>query len=354
MLLKFRYTLIFFLFIATLQSKSQGISADSLESKIQQLGDYLLYRNHDTAYIKSYPEYIGAKLVAVNKFNYFHMRDRNNKTKLVYRPEYGVNLGFGMAYKWFSIDFTFDVGLREDKNIENREFFDIQTRVYSSKRLIEAYLQYYNGYELTRSTGINNGIPSDGYLREDIRTISFGLQYLFAFNYDQFSLNAPFVLNEKQRKSAGSPIFGASLVLFTMNSDSSIIPTPVKSYFDEKLQVTDVGIISFALNFGYMYTFVWMKHIFLTLGLIPGLNFNLGDTKTQEREFFKWNVSYKIKTMNAIGYNSSRFFGGIQIVGDVNNISLKNKLSTQFSNGSIKLFIGYRFKKKEKSNKKES
>ena len=112
MLLKFRYTLIFFLFIATLQSKSQGISADSLESKIQQLGDYLLYRNHDTTYIKSYADYLGIKLVGVNKYNYFRARDGNSKTKIIYRPEYGVNLGMGMAYKWFSMDITFDVGLR--------------------------------------------------------------------------------------------------------------------------------------------------------------------------------------------------------------------------------------------------
>ena len=157
------------------------------------------------------------------------------------------------------------------------------------------------------------------------------------------------MLNEKQRKSAGSPIFGASLVLFTMNSDSSIVPNLAKEYFDEKLHITDMGVISFAVNFGYMYSFIWKKHFFLTLGLIPGLNFNLGDTKVQERDFFRWNISYKVKTMNAIGYNSSRFFSGIHMVGDINNVNLRDKLGTQFSNGSIKFFLGYRFRKKIKS-----
>ena len=348
MLKNTRYILIGLLCIFTLQSKGQGISADSLESKIQKLSDYLLYRNHDTTYIKSYADLLALKLVAVNKYNYFQIRDRNNDTKLTYRPEYGVNLGLGMAYKWFSMDITFDVGLRENQNLENREFLDIQTRAYSSKRLIEAYIQYYYGYVLTRADGIDQNLLSDNNSRVDIRTISFGLQYLFALNYDKFSLNAPFVLSEKQRKSAGSPIFGSSLVMFTMNGDSSVVPTSMKPYFDEKLHMVDMGLISVAVNFGYMYTFVWKKHIFLTLGLIPGLNFNFGDTKAQERENLIWTISYKIKTMNAIGYNSSRFFTGIHFVGDVNNVNLKNKLSTQFSNGSVKFFAGYRFQRRKK------
>ena len=348
MLKNTRYILIGLLCIFTLQSKGQGISADSLESKIQKLSDYLLYRNHDTTYIKSYADLLALKLVAVNKYNYFQIRDRNNDTKLTYRPEYGVNLGLGMAYKWFSMDITFDVGLRENQNLENREFLDIQTRAYSSKRLIEAYIQYYYGYELTRADGVDQNLLGDNNSRGDIRTISFGLQYLFAFNYDKFSLNAPFVLSEKQRKSAGSPIFGSSLVMFTMNGDSSVVPTSMKPYFDEKLHIVDMGLISVAVNFGYMYTFVWKKHIFLTLGLIPGLNFNFGDTKAQERENLIWTISYKIKTMNAIGYNSSRFFTGIHFVGDVNNVNLKNKLSTQFSNGSVKFFAGYRFQRRKK------
>ena len=71
--------------------------ADSLESKIQQLSDYMLYRNHDTNYIKNYADNFALKLVAVNKFNYFQIRDRNENSKLTYRPEYGVNLGIGMA-----------------------------------------------------------------------------------------------------------------------------------------------------------------------------------------------------------------------------------------------------------------
>lgn len=347
MISKYKFILIGFFCLLSFKGYCQTLSADSLASKIDQLGNYLLYRNHDTTYITSYADRFAVKFVAVNKINYFRIRDRGNGTKLHYRPEYGVNLGVGISYKWFAIDIVFNIGLREDKNFEDSEFFDFQGRVFSSKQLIEGSLQYYYAYELGTISGIEEDISEISTNREDIRTISFGLQYLYAFNYDKFSLKAPFILNEIQRKSAGSPIFGASFSFFSMNADSSIVPTELSGYFDQKLHLIDFSAISLAVNFGYMYTFVWKEHFFLTLGFIPGLNFNLGDSKADSRDIFKWNVSYKFKIMNAIGYNSLRFYTGFQLVSDWNNVRIEKNLSMLNSHGSLKLFVGYRFRKKK-------
>ena len=347
MVLKNKLILIGFLYFLSLNGNSQAIKTDSIANKIDQLGNYLLYRNHDSTYITSFADRFAVKFVAVNKLTYFRIRDRNNNTILRYRPEYGVNLGVGISYKWFAIDIVFNIGLREDKNFENSEFFDFQGRVFSSKQFIEASLQYYYAYELGTISGIDEDVSEISRAREDIRTISFGLQYLYAFNYDKFSLKAPFILNEIQRKSAGSFIFGASFAFFSMNADSSIVPTALTDYFDQKLHLIDFSAISLAANFGYMYTFVLKEHFFLTLGFIPGLNFNLGDSKADSREMFKWNVSYKLKSMNAIGYNSKRFYTGIQLVVDWNNVPIEKNLSMLFSNGSSKLFVGYRFRKKK-------
>jgi hypothetical protein len=60
-------------------------------------------------------------------------------------------------------------------------------------------------------------IPADE-IRDDIRSISTVLQYLFAFDYDKFSLKAPFIQNEIQRKSAGSLLIGS-----TESSESKLI-----------------------------------------------------------------------------------------------------------------------------------
>jgi hypothetical protein len=68
-----------------------------------------------------------------------------------------------------------------------------------------------------------------------------------------------------------------------------------------------------------------------------------GDRKSDSREMINWHFSYKLRTMNAIGYNAKKFFTGIQLVGDVNNIHLDKKQDAFFTFGNLKLFIGYRF-----------
>ncbi len=340
---KYKYFFIGIFWIISFQSHGQILNADTLESRLKQLGEYLLYRNHDTAYITSYADHLTLKLVAINKYNFFRIKDGINDTRMRYRPEYGINLGIGFAYKWIALDLAFNFGIREDINLKNSETFNVQTRAFSSRQYIEGYLQYYYGHKLDNLSGITYPIGDLPVLREDVRSISFGLQYLYAFEYDKFSLKAPFVLNEAQRKSAGSPIFGASFDFFNMDSDSSIVPNALKDYFRHELQLTDISVISLAVNLGYMYSFVWKKNFFLTLGLIPGLNFNLGDSRADERNIFRWNVSYRIKTMNAIGYNTRKFYTGIQLVGDFNNLYLAKKQSVLFSNGNLKFFVGYRF-----------
>ena len=332
---------------------AQVFSIDSLERKFDQLEHFFFFRYHDTTYIKSYFDQFALKIVANKKFNYFNIRDKNNETALRYRPENGINLGFGISYKWFALDITFNIGIHEDENFTQKEAFDFQGRIFSSRQFMEGSLQYYYGYKLGKITGINDVLTDMQKIRNDIRTISFGLQYLYAFNYTRFSLKAPFILNEIQKKSAGSMIFGASFAFFTMDADSSIVPVEYTDFFDPALQITDLSVISLAVNFGYMYTFVYKEHFFLTLGIIPGLSFNMGDYNTDSRDLFKWNVSYKIKTMNAIGYNSEKYFAGMQLVGDWNNVMLQKKLHSLFNQGSLKLFVGYRFGKRKNKSSEE-
>jgi hypothetical protein len=335
------------LFLISINGTAQIIVKDSIDKKIEGIQHYLLYRNNDSSYIRSYANQFALKLVAINKINYFGIKDKNTSAGLRYRPEYGVNLGIGVSYKWFALDLTFNLGLRENKDFENSEFFDFQGRMFSSKQFIEGTLQYYYGHLLGNISGIDEEIYDIPEIRDDIRTISFGLQYLYAFNYDKFSIKAPFVLNEIQLKSAGSPIVGASFAYFSMDADSSIVSQNLMEYFDPKLHMIDFNVISLAVNIGYIYTFVWKEHFFITLGFIPGLNFNLGDSKAEQRESFTWNVSYRIKTMNALGYNGRRFFTGFQFVGDLNNIRIDEKLLTKFTHGSLKFFVGYRFRNKK-------
>jgi len=331
------------LLVMLLTDHANGQQADTTKKGIEYISHFLLYRNHDTSYIKSYSEKVSVKIVAINKYNYFRVRDRINNTSIKYTPVRDVSLGLGVAYKWFALDITFALGLKNKAEFENTRSFDFQGSMFSSKQYITFTLQYYQAYKLNKMKGVDITLSEDLKRREDIRTINFGLQYMYAVNYTKFSIKAPFVQNEGQRKSAGSPIIGASFNMFVMNADSSIVPNEVSEYFESDLQLVDLNILSASVSFGYMYTFVYKKRVFLTLSLIPGLNINAGDYYTDTRNFNSPSINLKLNSLNAIGYNSSRFFTGFQFLADAYFTRLEKKLSAEIGHGKLSFFIGYRF-----------
>jgi len=339
------YLLLGLSFIILLPDYTKSQEADTTKKGIEYISHFLLYRNHDTSYIKSYSEKISVKLVTINKYNYFRVRDRINKTSIKYTPVRDVSLGLGVAYKWFALDMTFSLGLNNKSEFENTRSFDFQGSMFSSKQYITFTIQYYQAYELNKIKGVDIILSEDVKRREDIRTINFGLQYMYAVNYTKFSIKAPFVQNEGQRKSAGSPIVGASFNMFVMNADSSIVSNEVSEYFEPALRLVDLSILSASVSFGYMYSFVYKKRLFLTLSLIPGLNINAGDYYTDDRIFNSPSINLKLNSLNAIGYNSSRFFTGFQFLADAYFTHLEKKLSAEIGHGKLSFFIGYRFGK---------
>lgn len=328
-------------------SNVKAQNADTLLQVIDHISDYFLHRNQDSTYIGNYSDELAVKFLTTGKFNYFRVKDRINNSKLRYVPVRDLRMGVGVAYKFFAFDLTFGLGLSDNSELENTKSFDFRARMYTSKQFVMATLQFYKGYRLssygTKTIDRNN--PEA--LRNDIRTINFGLQYLYALNYTKFSLKAPFVFNELQKKSAGSFLFGANYSMFTLDSDSSIVPDDLDQYFRSTLYLTDLNTISVGLSFGYMYTYVFKENYFITLSLIPGLNYNAGDYFDGARHNLPTQINVKLNTMNAIGYNGRRFFAGLNFLSDGYWIKIADKMNVEVGHGSTSVFVGYRFKGKK-------
>jgi len=338
--------IISFFALILLPEKAKPQQADSLFKKIEGFGDFLLYRNHDTNYISNYGNKIAVKLVAVNKYNFFRIRDQINDSRLRYRPVRDISLGFGVSYKWFALDITFALGLRGNSEFENTRSFDFQGSIFSSKQYISGTIQYYQAFKMANYSGVNEPISESSERREDIRTINFGLQYMYAFNYTKFSFKAPFVFNEVQKKSAGSPILGVGFNMFVMDADSSIVPPEFSNDFDPLLHMRDLNLLNVSISLGYMYTFVYKKDFFLTLSLIPGLSINAVDFYTDTRNYNSPGINIKINTMNAIGYNNQKFFTGFNLISESYFSRLGSKRTVEIGSGRFNFFVGYRFGKK--------
>ncbi len=325
---------------------SQTFNTDSLIQRTRETIDNILYKTQDTNYIRDYSDELALYLLSQLKLNNFGVWDRNNNNSITYTPENRGFIGLGMSYKWLGLELAFNVDPLNRQD-EDPIFFDFQASAFTRKDFIEATLQYYYQY---RINDYSSDIPvaNQEYNRNDIRTINLGLQFYHVFSYDKFSLRAPFLMTQLQKKSAGSVIGGANFYMFIMDADSTIIPPELNMEFHPQLQLQDLNAIGLSTNWGYIHTFSWWKKFFLTLSAMPGISLNAGDYFTNTRTLIDPHLAFSFKTMNAVGYNSRRFFTGFRFIGDLNFMRVEPKLHTLISRGRLKFYIGWRFKNRKK------
>ena len=335
----------FLLFFSTVSLSStycQVNKADTLLATAAQFAEYVLYQNHDTSYIKSYADRISIKILANNKFNSFSLWDPSLKSSISYRPDLGVNFGIGATYKWLALDLSTSLGFSE-RNISNSKYRDFQGRILTSKHYLRFRYQYYFGYKIHYLSGYDIDQLDEYETRKDIRTLQFGMQYLYSFNYGKFSLKAPFAMNDRQKKSAGSFIAGAGFQMYTLDADSSLIPNESALLSSERHYFSELNMVSLTANFGYMYSFVIKGRFFITLGLIPGIGIKHGDYRAGNRVPINSALALMAKTMNAIGYNGNRIYGGFQLISGYYYMPLEKDLRYSIVEGRSSLYIGYRF-----------
>lgn len=326
--------------------KSHAQNVDTLVNAIEHLSEYFLNRHQDTSYIGNYSDEFALKIQSVGKFNYIQFKDVKSNSRLRYIPVRDLRLGLGVAYKYFAFDINIGLGLEKNSIIEDYRSFDFRARLYTSKQYVNTFLQYYQGYRIANFDNISIDRDNPQSIRNDVRSIHLGLEYMYALNYTKFSLKAPFVFNELQRKSAGSFIFGASFNLLVLDGDSSLIPVNIQPEFGSSLYIRDLNNMSLGVNMGYMYTYVFKENYFVTLSLIPGLIYNNGDFSVNAREEIPRQLNGRVKSMNSIGYNARRFFAGFTFEAEGYWIKIADHQRAEISHGSGALFVGYRFRNK--------
>ncbi|KPL14100.1 MAG: hypothetical protein AMS23_03990 [Bacteroides sp. SM1_62] len=231
----------------------QVTSADTIIASVEHIAKDIIYQKQDTNYIKSYIDKFSVKLLVLNKFNAFQLTDKNLNNSIRFRPDLGVNLGIGIAYKWLALNLSANFGLGE-KQIDNTRYRDFQVKAFSSNKYLRAKYQYYSRYKIDNIHGFDLDITEENKKRKDIRTIQLGIQYLHVFNYRKFSLRAPFVQNELQRRSAGSLFAGLGFHLYNLDADSSLITKEMEPYFNSTLYYSQLYVATLSANLGYICT----------------------------------------------------------------------------------------------------
>ncbi|MEX1190125.1 MAG: DUF4421 family protein [Bacteroidia bacterium] len=238
---------------------------------------------------------------------------------LRFEPNTRTNFIASFDYKWLSlslglISFPTVNGARKG----NSSQFSLRANFNGRRVWNSNFIQLYRGFFLTNPLSVDpDWNPQiDQYpQRSDVHTTTWFSNFYYCFKPERFSYRAAIWQLDRQEKSAGSFLAGASIRYYGLNSDSAytLIPENAFSLFNADELIVAQRVSNLGFNIGYVHTFVYNKSWFLTLYFVPGLSLQNSVYQAQNQQIvreptrFVGMSEFRIIT----GYNGDKWFAGL-------------------------------------------
>lgn len=280
----------------------------------------LSFSQDDTnEYVQKFPEKVTIRLGLQNTSNSFSISDATGETSFI--PNDKTYLGISFLFRSVELDFGYAPDFfSENKDNKGSKLLSLNFRMFLGKWMQTLDLYKQKGFFTSTDNEIEY-IPG-------LKTFKIGGSTNYIFN-PNFSFRAIGFQNEWQKKSAGS--FIPSLTFYYTN------------FRDEDNPSDDEYSYDLAIGPGYYYNWVIKKHFILSAGGTLGFGVNFTGFDEEVITSVLVQTTFRI----AIGYNSERFFTGInsnlQVLSHDEGESL-----VQDNINFIELYLGYRFKAPKK------
>lgn len=308
----------------------------------------------DTAYLTDYTNLLTTRLfLAFQNASLLVNTYDENISKIVFRPNVNVRIGIAGFWKWFGLGLSIDNPFyNTDRSLYGKtSTLDLRVNAFGRMVAGELFFQEYKGYYISSPERKDDTY----FIIPDMQTISLGIAGYWIYNAKRFSIRAAFIQNERQKKSAGSLLVRPAFLYYRISSDQGIIPPELMAtyHIPSSNVITNGNFYTIGLSPGYAYTFVFLKYIYLTAAIFPGVaaqfsEYNHGNFFHSEFEF-----SFQLSGRFAIGYNSDKWFAGASAQTGFSEVP--DKLSKSLFNYDVaqyRIWGGTRFnifKKKHKN-----
>lgn len=289
---------------------------------------------------------LGMKLgIAAPSFN-LDIQDKQKKlTPIKYRPHVPVKTFVSLSYASFGLTGSLATSLNENDKIKKGESnsTDLQFRFFLSRMTLDFFYQYYAGYYIENSEQIDNTLTSDSprIQRPDIKTISYGTQFFYWFDPDDYSQGAAFDHSRRQKSSGGSTYLLTALGSAQVQASSPIIPALLASSYGESSQFTEGTFQQVKLGFGYGHNFIYGPVYFaILLGVAAGQQQQRYSLQT--RNVNHWVDTNGINGKLGLGYNGEKYYAGFQLHADSTVLKIEDTEVSAFTQ-EISFFWGLRF-----------
>lgn len=323
------------------------ISAALIESIFAQ--DTLIKKQHPREYfIKDMTEKLNVSLFFLTNKSDFTLSG-NKGIKLNYSPnDYGA-IGLSVRLHWLGLAFSYAPKNLQEKFKGTTTYTNLKLSGYGKKIGVDLYYLDYSGFFLDNTREVlGDNYPYRHYIRPDLNTLNIGTNFYYIFNHKRYSYRSTFIQNEIQKHSAGSFILNGSINYFKLSADSSIVSKEIDIMkFSPEAKLKTGDFYNLSLMPGYGHTFVAFQKLFLTLSICMGLNFQqqyyTSEFKSGNQSFQEFEFIPRALGRAGFGYNSNKFFTGLNVVADVYNLPLGKNERIAYSVGSANLYFGYHF-----------
>ena len=275
------------------------------------------------------------------KVNKFSISDDDSKAKFVPNNRYGLGLGF--ANKKIIVDIAINI---KNPNKEKTSRFDLQaTTILKDQNYVKIYTQVYRGFNA------KNNFDEPTVFRDDIRSVSVGLNYMYTlddieFSYSQLKAGLSNKNDENIFITGGVGLFG-SFDYFSANP--SILSETSNPYFSDQGDIKRYQGLSFGVLAGLISYFKLPENITATVNVMPGIGLVNKKITLQDGSYKPSNpMLYKLDFLVGLSYNFKQYYVSLSYSNDLYSTDFDYGNSYLLNLTKAKLAIGYKFNKKSK------
>lgn len=275
----------------------------------------------DSTYVQTINDKLSLQIFALNASNEFSVNYLNEglQVDIVPNQKTTLNLGFQYDIASFSVGFAPSF-FAENRDNRDSKMLSFSTAFYPGRFMQWGELYYQRGMSLEIArTDISRYMPQ-------LKSLKIGGSTSFVLNRN-FSFRAVTLQNARQLRSQGSFVPGISYYYTALDGR------------DEPDLGERTTFIDIAAEGSYYYNWVIGKHFLLASGI--GLGFGVNWTDDADSKYTA--ALYKAHLMLAPGYNSERWFGGLQMRANYTGHESQTQVEIGDAVGYATAFIGYRF-----------
>lgn len=289
-------------------------------------------------YIQDETDYMALKLGVTNNTDFFSLNSSGTNFTLYPNTELKTKLFFAYRFVQFSLSFApgFLPGNNDEADKGKSKIFSFGTSVNLDHWIQRLSFDKISGFYVENADYAMQG--QKYILFPDLRYLNISGNTAYRFN-PNFSFLALESQTERQLKSAGSFM-------------------PILSYryygIDDRTQLTGANSTQKSSNFetnlsvGYFYTYVINRKLYFSAGAAAGAGmiWTKLHTRTPQGEITSNmnNPIFRTEAMASLGYDSDRFFTGIQAMGNYERYDQNHSAAIiKHQAVTAQVFVGYRF-----------